>query len=261
MQRHARTTEGRLDRLAEGDGVLEAEIAVLLQSAQHHPIDGGRDVQVAPPLAGRLGRIGEVTADDAHRRVGVERDVARHQLVKDHRRRIQVGAAVQPLGARLLRRHVLGRAAHQALHGQHRRSIVLFLGQRCLRDAEVAHLDEVFFAAALDEHDVARLEIAVDDPLRVRLVQRVQDLRHDPCHAPQRQRKIVADHLREVAPREQLHRDVQRAVLVFTRVDDLDGVRVVEQRRALRLALEAAHQPVVLQQVVVEDLDRHRFAQ
>ena len=62
--------------------------------------------------------------------------------------------------------------------------------------------------------------------------------------AQQRQREVVADHLRQIAPGQQLHRDVERAVVVFARVDDLDRIRVVEQRRALRLALEAGDQPV-----------------
>ena len=44
----------------------------------------------------------------------------------------------------------------------------LLVALRQLGQAEVEHLDEVGVAAAVDEEDVLGLEVAVDDPVRVR---------------------------------------------------------------------------------------------
>ena len=63
--------------------------------------------------------------------------------------------------------------------------------------------------------------------------------------------------MRQIAAGQELHRDEQRPVAILTRVDDLDRVRVVEQRRVLGLALEAQDQLVVVHQVRVQHLDRH----
>ena len=46
------------------------------------------------------------------------------------------------------------------------------LAVRLLDEAEVEHLDEVVVVVLLDEEDVARLDVAVDDAERVRLAQR-----------------------------------------------------------------------------------------
>ena len=53
----ARHAQHRLDRVPERDGGLEAEVAVLLQAAQHDLIDHRRDVEVGAPPAGRHGRL------------------------------------------------------------------------------------------------------------------------------------------------------------------------------------------------------------
>ena len=137
---------------------------------------------------------------------------------------------------------------------EHLLAILLVPSPVGLGDAEVAHLHEVGLAAPLDEHDVARLEVAVDDALGVGLVERGHDLRHDSHDARERQREVVAKDLREIAAREQLHGDVERAVGVLARVDDLDRVRVVQFRGALRLALEAPHELLVVHEVGVQHL-------
>jgi hypothetical protein len=194
------------------------------------------------------------------RRVGAEGDVAGDHLVEDHRGRVEIGPAVQRLGARLLGRHVLRRAADEALDRQHRRAIVR-LAERRLGDPEVAHLDEVLLVPALDQHDVAGLEIAMDDPLGVRLFEGGEHLRQDSHHPRQRQGEVVADHLRQIPPGEQLHGDVEGPVAILPRIDDLDRVRVVQQRRALGFALEPADQLLVAHEVRVQHLDGHLLAE
>ena len=57
-----------------------------------------------------------------------------------------------------------------------------------LREAEVDHLHEVAARAQRLEDDVLRLEVAVDDAERVRLLERRERLAQDVDDAPERQR-------------------------------------------------------------------------
>jgi hypothetical protein len=59
--------------------------------------------------------------------------------------------------ARLLGRHVLGRAEHRALGREPR-----IVGER--RQPEIQNLDEVFATATLGEQDVVALQVTVHDP-------------------------------------------------------------------------------------------------
>ena len=62
-----------------------------------------------------------------------------------------------------------------------------------LGDAEVADLDEVALAAHVEQHDVLGLEIAVDDALVVRLVERAEDLPADVSDALEREGEVLLD--------------------------------------------------------------------
>ena len=81
---------------------------------------------------------------------------------------------------------------------------------------------------------------------------------NDPGH---RQGELVADHLRQIAPGQKLHRDEQDAGPVLTRLDDLHRVGMVQARRALDLALKPLHQLFVTHQVRMQNLDGHALAQ
>ena len=107
----------------------------------------------------------------AHRIGIVEHERAREQEVGDAAERVDVGAAVDRRFAhRHLRRDVARRARGRAFHRELRR-------QSSPRDelgqTEVEHLDEVVRQADLAEHHVRRLEVAVDQALLVRLLERL----------------------------------------------------------------------------------------
>ena len=111
--------------------------------------------------------------------------------------------------------------------------------------------------AALDEHHVLGLEVAVHDALRVRLAGGVAELQRDVERARQRQR---AAGRREGALERQavevLHHDVHRAVGELPDEEDVDDVRVRQARRDLRLAVEARDERLVGGELAVEDLHR-----
>jgi hypothetical protein len=147
------------------------------RAARHH---GGR-----PSASTRASRAsaarprGSCAAAPGSRPAAPLRDVERlgagQQFVEQHAERIDVGARVdvEPRHLRLLGRHVLGRAEdlrvlrEQRLLGQ--------LGAGRLGDAEVDHLRHRHAVVQRHQH-VARLDVAMDDALVVRVLDRLADL-------------------------------------------------------------------------------------
>ena len=112
-----------------------------------------RGVQLLParalPLAGPVRSLG----------LSSERPPAGQHLVGHDPQRVHVGAPVERLAATLLRRHVRHRAGHDRRHG----GAVDRLG-----NPKVGHKHP----AVASQHDVARLDIAMDDALLVSIVER-----------------------------------------------------------------------------------------
>ena len=128
-------------------------------------------------------------------------------------------------------------------------------GRARLADAEVHDLR----AAVLGQHDVARLQIAVDDARIVRDRQTVGDLAGDLDHARGLQ-PLPLDRAVERLPGDELHDDERPAVQVADVVDG-DDVRVVEQGRQPRLARQALGRDAVRRQLVGDELDGDEPAQ
>ena len=100
------------------------------------------------------------------------------------------------------------------------------------------------FAPGLRQHDVAGLEVAVDDALLVRGGERVGDLRPELHHLVERQRALLQA-IRERLALEELHHQEVRVALVPD-VEERADVGVVERRDRLGLALEALAALLVL---------------
>ncbi len=88
------------------------------------------------------------------------------RLVDHHPQRIQVGTVVQPAPSRLLRAHVMRRAPDDA-------RFVSLLGDH--REPEVRQLGHV----AGGQQHVGRLDVAVDHPLVMRVIERLGHLGQD----------------------------------------------------------------------------------
>jgi len=97
------------------------------------------------------------------------------------------------------------------------------IGQR-LREPEVEDLESVATGRLVEDDDVAGLEIAMDDAGGMRGLERVAELQADPDRACDAERPAV-ELVRERAPAEQLHHDVENAVLGLTEVVDADDRR------------------------------------
>ena len=173
----------------------------------------------------------EVLRDDGHGLVADEGRAAADHLVEHAAERVEVAGGRRLAAHRLLRRHVARRADHHPGLRQPR-------AVERHRQAEVADLGD----AAAVEPDVARLQVAVDDALRVGELEARAHLVGD-AHAPARAAAgglaLLAASTARSPPAMSWETRYGCAVLVAD-VEDGDDVRVVaEPAHRLRLALHA----------------------
>jgi hypothetical protein len=112
-----------------------------------------------------------------HQALGVvagEGQAPAQHLVEHHAQRVEVGLGRRCLAGDHLGRHVGGCPADGVCVGERRLVVVERLGE-----AEVDDLEQVAVGRLLGEDDVRRLEVAVDDALAVRGVERIADLGGD----------------------------------------------------------------------------------
>ncbi|MGC4079514.1 MAG: hypothetical protein QM702_21230 [Rubrivivax sp.] len=104
----------------------------------------------------------------------------------------------------LLRRHEARRAHEEAVL----REVLAVAGSLDdLADAEVDDLDDLAPVALRHEEDVRRLEIAVDDPARVRLAEAAGDLPADDQRVADVEEAVALQARGERLSGEELHRD------------------------------------------------------
>jgi hypothetical protein len=132
----------------------------------------------------------------------------------------------------------------------HGRRVVAEGRPRHPRQAEVEQLH-----AALRDHDVARLQIAMDDALPVRAVERRGDVDGDAQRALERQR-AARDQAGQRLALEQLHDQIRRRPFAADVVERAD-VRMIQRRDRARLALEARAQVLALGDALRQDFDRY----
>jgi hypothetical protein len=113
------------------------------------------------------------------------------------------------------------------------------------RDARESEVHELY--ARLRQHDVAGLQVAVDDPLAVRLVQRVGDL-DAAAHGLLGRQMSLEQAGREAFALQELHDEVFGPVVVADVVERAD-VRMGKGGDRLRLAFEALPDFLVLREV------------
>jgi hypothetical protein len=168
-----------------------------------------------------------------------ERGRAAEQLIKDDAEGIDVGALIDAAidAAALLGRHVRGRPQQRS--GQR-------VGRRPpdrishLRDPEVDHLDPVATAApgVRDQEQIVGLQIAVNDPARVRRRQRPGRLHTDVDHVRDGQGgdgdATAGRPLAEGLAIEKFHHHVRQPLGQNTHVEHLHDTRVIDGERGAR---------------------------
>ncbi len=182
-----------------------------------------------------------------------ERRLPGQGLVEDASERVDIGALVERVAGDLLGGDVLERA-HDLARDAHSRQRAGALGQ-----PEVAEVAVLASGGLGDEH-VRGLDVAMDEPLLVRGVERLCDLREEIDRALGLERAVLGHDLGQVRALDVAHREEEQAVLV-SRLVDRDDVRVVERGGDPRLAQEALAEALVLGELGGDDLERDLAAE
>ena len=208
---------------------LVAPTGCLLQTLEADRLNILRTGVVVP--ARREGILVDDLPHDVEARRAYERREARHHLIEHRPERPHVGPRVRVprFALRLFGRHVLGRPHHDA------RARELLVGLHLLREAKVHH----HRPAIGRDDDVPGFQVAVDDPLLVRVVGRIGNiLQNGDCAA--RRELAFCDELRERPTLDEVHREVVPALL-HVELMDRDDVGVAQARGGGSLLEEAFH--------------------
>ncbi len=218
----------RRERLVDGGRGLTRGGVTLGRRLREQPEDRAleRRREVGTERARRRDRRVHVLRDDRERVVTVERQSAGDQLVEHDAERIEIGAAVDRLTERLLGREVRGGADDETLVRH---------AARCAREgeSEVGDLVDRQRRRLGDQH-VRRFQVAMDDAVLMRVLERREQLERQPRDAVEVARRACA----EIAAVHELH-DEERRRAVTADVVDRDESRVVERRRRARLVQQA----------------------
>jgi hypothetical protein len=201
--------------------------------------------QRGPHVARARRLLVEVGEEDGELALALERHPPGQRLVEHAGQRVDVGAAIDLLALDLLRRDVGDRAHEGLLSGQAARARGV-LGQPEVRQVRVV--------VAADQ-DVGRLDVAVDQPVGMGLVERRADLGHQVDRALGIERAFVVQQPAQVGAVDVAHRQEDHAV-GLAEVEDLDDMGMPQSGRDLRLAQEAPPHAVVARQAVGQDLER-----
>ena len=130
-----------------------------------------------------------------------------------------------------------------------------------LGDAEVQDLEEDLTAGRIaHEAQVLRLDVAVDDAVPVRLLQRRGELADDQKGACRRHRALFFQHLGQLFAVDKLH-DQKRHAALDAEVEDLGDAGVEDLADGGRLALKAVAPLAGVHPFQVHDLDRDDLLQ
>jgi hypothetical protein len=152
----------------------------------------------------------------------------------------------------LLRGDVVERPQHSAVGGD------ATIGEG-LGEAEVGQIAVLAPAGVFDE-DVRRLDVAVDEPVLVRCVERRGDLACDGDSPRRRECTLAPQQRSQVGAVDVAHREEEHA-LGFARRVDRDDVRVLQARGQPRFPLQARAKVRVVHETGRQHLERHVAAE
>ncbi len=158
----AREQRGDFIRVAEARG------EVLVEQLEHHPFELGR--HVGDELRGRNRRLRQVPATNRGGRP-LERGRPHYELVQHAAERVEIAARVDELAADLFGRHVRNGAGRAPLRFER----FATRGPWILRRQPEVDDDRL----PLEQHDVLRLQVAIDESFAVEKRERRADASHD----------------------------------------------------------------------------------
>ena len=238
---------------AQLGGRLVAHLAVLFEGLLDDLLELRRQLRID---AGRRRRLPVQDGAQDDGRIPAEGPASRGHLVEHEAEREEVRPGVERFAGGLLRRHVEdcpdrdpGRCDQPGLG---RRVCLRFAQALHFRQPEVEHLR----APVAGDEDVRRLDIAMDDALGVRGLERIRDLNSQIEHFWEPEGMAIRQPLPQRLAFEQLHGQQRLTVGVVDLVDRAD-VRVVQRRGGARLALEALECEMVARELRRQELQRN----
>ena len=206
----------------------------------------------------------ENCADERRRGRPFERPMACHHLVDDCAEREDIASIIHVTTGELFRRHVRIGADHSACHRQWRPFGRLGRQRRNCRfglDSRQTKVEQL--RAVAGQHDVARLQVAMHEPPRVRVRQRVSQLRGVAEHVPNRQWPVEQT-LGERLPLEILHHEKRGRVRAagvtnrgrFPNIVQIADMGVVQRCDGARLTFESFSTDRIGGKFLRQDLDR-----
>ncbi len=228
---------------------------MLGQAVENQAFDGRRrEVGQAQLRERRRRRLGVRPHQPVHRR-GLERPPARQHFVQKDADAVEVAPAVHLVAAHLLRGDVLRRA-----RGRRQRVIEQLVRRdvqerRHLGQAEVHQLQLLDRRAGVDNHQVARLDVAVDDAGVVGRLKDAAQLRQQPAGALRREALLPVQQLIQIDAAQVLQHQHGAVRRLGVGVEEGHGVRVLEARRDVDLAPEVFANRGLGQVRFLQDLD------
>ena len=184
--------------------------------------------------------------------LALERPLAREALEQHAAERVDVDSSVDRLPADLLRRDVVDRADEPAVAGEaaDRRDVP--------REAEVADI-RLLAVRPVRHEDVPGLHVTMDEPGRVRRVERLAHLLRKADGASGLEPSLASQELAQVDAVDIGHREVEDFAVLAGR-DRLDDMRMVERRSEMRLPQEPLPEALVMDELGREQLQRDTLA-
>ena len=250
-----RLRRGRRQGRSELRDVDEALLRLFLQGLFNEALHGCRDPDCGVEHRDRHRLLMKVLEQHLHGSRVHERRAARQHLVEHDAERVKVtgGAGRIPhhlLGAEILR----SPADHPGLGDCLPPGIAHELG-----DPEIEDLGELL-APLLDEEDVVRLDVPMEDPLLMRLFQRFETLEKDadcPCDG---HRSVLPERAGKGTAVEELHRVIKEVSRCRTEVVQHDGMGILQRGHGLGFDQEALDRSLVAGHFAAQNLERHDSA-
>ena len=217
-------------------GGLEPGVGIFLQGLADQGLQRLRQGEIATDVSEARRGLGEVLAEQIVVRFALEGQPPGEHAVEHHPEGVEIGPGVHLAQGHLLWGHVVGGAADLPLLGDlipdgvggGLLGAVLGVLRDVLGDAEVEDLHVVFVLVALDEEQVARLEISVHHPLLVSGLQGLEHLLGDVDRPGHREVARLLEQPVERAPDQHLHDQIELAVWGLPVVMHDGGVGVAD---------------------------------
>ena len=244
---------------------LVAILGALLQAAEDDRLDGC--AHLVPDLADVRRRLGEDARARDRRTSRAERILLREEAEETRTGRPDVDASIERVATDLLRRHVVrgpdDLARARELHALRHRAEA----RERLGEPEIEHAQMPFWLAferarrALRDEQILGLEVPVNDPVLVRLDERLARLDEPADDVVDGERAALGEDGAKVASLEVLHDEVRKTGRGLPDVVDADDVLAPEARHRPSLALEARDVVGIGRHLGMHDLDRDARAE